>query len=160
VAQQSLGGSGGRWQLLTDGVGIWLSHPLLGVGPGNNYPYMLRYSTLATPHNQYVNLLMELGIIGFACFACFAFYAARMGLDTWRTTRHPRRRQLVLAWLGVFGGMMAGGVFGDFVLPSIRNAGLELFALYYVQWVLLGLLVSIHALERTPHPQPGLTWRH
>jgi hypothetical protein len=160
VEQQSLGGSGGRWQLVQDGVGIWLGHPILGVGPGNNYPYMIRYSTLATPHNQYINLLMELGLLGFTCFAVFAVLAGRMGLRMWRTTKDPRRRQLVLAWLGVFAGMMAGGVFGDFLLPSIRNAGLRLFALYYVQWVLLGLLVSIHALERNTQPEARLSWRH
>ena len=37
---------------------------------------------------------------------------------------------------------------GDFMIPSIRNDGLGLFALFYVQWILLGLMVSIGALER------------
>jgi hypothetical protein len=147
-SQKSLGGDGGRERLMSDGLTIWLRHPVFGVGPGNNYPYMLRYSTLATPHNQYVNLLLELGALGFLCFVFFAYRAARMGFVVWRITRQPGRRMVALAWLGVFAGMLAGGFFGDFLLPSIRNSGLELLSLFYVQWILLGVMVSIGKLER------------
>jgi O-antigen ligase len=147
-AQRSLGGAGGRDQLIRDGLGIWSRAPVLGVGPGNNYPYMLRYSSIATPHNQYVNLLVELGVTGFLCFVVFAGQALRLGLRLRRTTRVPSHRRLVLAWLGIFAGFLAGGFFGDFMLPSIRNSGLELFAEFYVQWIVLGLLVSVAAIER------------
>ena len=146
--QQSLGGTGGRDQLIRDGLGIWSRSPVLGVGPGNNYPYMLRYSSLGTAHNQYVNILMELGAVGLLCFAAFSFQALRMGLGLWRTARNPSHRALVLSWLGIFGGFLVGGFFGDFMLPSIRNAGLELFAEFYVQWIVLGLIVSAAAIER------------
>jgi O-antigen ligase len=148
-SQQSLGGTGGRDQLIIDGLSIWSRHPVFGVGPGNNYPYMIRYSSLGTAHNQYVNVLMELGLLGFVCFAAFAFRAARMGLRVWRNARTPLHQYVTLAWLGVFGAMLAGGMFGDFMLPSIRNSGLELFSIYYVQWVLLGVMVSISALQRS-----------
>lgn len=147
-SQQSLGGHGGREQLIADGLGIWLRHPVFGVGPGNNYPYMLRYSTVGTPHNQYVNVLMELGVIGLACFLLFAFRAIRTGLAVWRRSREPLHQKVALGWLGLFAAMLVGGLFGDFMLPSIRNSGLELFALFYVQWILLGVMVSIGALER------------
>jgi O-antigen ligase len=146
--QQSLGGEGGRWQLIKDGVGIWSQYPVFGVGPGNNYPYMLRYSTLGTPHNQYVNTLMELGVVGLLCLLVFAGQALRVGLRLWRTAREPAHHKLALAWLGLFSAMLAGGIFGDFMLPSIRNGGLELFAYYYVQWILLGLVVSASSIER------------
>ena len=49
---------------------------------------------------------------------------------------------------GLIGAIVVGGMFGDFMLPSIRNGGLELFALFYVQWILLGILVSMTAIER------------
>jgi O-antigen ligase len=147
--QQSIGGKGGRDQLIRDGLGIWSRSPVLGVGPGNNYPYMLRYSALGTAHNQYVNILIELGAIGLVCFAVFAYQALRLGLALWRRARVPSHRKLVLSWLGIFGGFLAGGFFGDFMLPSIRNSGLELFAEFYVQWIVLGLIVSAAAIERT-----------
>lgn len=146
--QQSLGGTGGRDHLILDGLGIWSRAPVLGVGPGNNYPYMLRYSALGTAHNQYVNILMELGAVGLVCFVVFLSQALRLGLRLWRTARVPSHRKLVLAWLGIFGGFLVGGFFGDFMLPSIRNSGLELFAEFYVQWIVLGLVVSASAIER------------
>lgn len=146
--QQSLGGRGGRGQLIADGLSIWSRYPIAGVGPGNNYPYMLRYSTLGTSHNQYVNLLMELGLIGFSCFAVFAVRATQSGWRLWRRARDPFHRRLALAWLGLFAAMLVGGFFGDFMLPSIRNGGIELFGLYYVQWIVLGLIVAATALER------------
>ena len=102
----------------------------------------------ATPHNQYVNILIELGAIGLVCFAVFAFQAVRMGLKLWRNARISSHRRLVLGWLGMFGGFLAGGFFGDFMLPSIRNSGLQLFAEFYVQWIVLGLIVSAAAIER------------
>jgi len=147
-SQQSLGGTGGRDRLIVDGLNIWSRHPVFGVGPGNNYPYMLRYSSLGTAHNQYVNVLMELGLIGFACFMAFVFRAARMGLRVWRNATSPLHKNVTLAWLGVFGAMLVGGMFGDFMLPSIRNSGLELFSIYYLQWILLGVMVSVSALQR------------
>jgi O-antigen ligase len=146
--QQSLGGPAGRDRLILDGLGIWSRAPLLGVGPGNNYPYMLRYSAIGTAHNQYVNILMELGTVGMGCFVVFLCQALRLGLRLWRTARVPSHRKLVLAWLGIFGGFLVGGFFGDFMLPSIRNFGLELFAEFYVQWIVLGLVVSASAIER------------
>ena len=147
-SQQSLGGTGGRDQLVADGLNIWSRFPILGVGPGNNYPYMLRYSSLGTAHNQYVNILMELGLVGLACFLLFAFKAVRMGLKLWRTALNPMHEKMALAWLGLFAGMLVGGMFGDFMIPSIRNGGLQLFSLFYVQWILLGLIVSMTAIER------------
>jgi O-antigen ligase len=140
-----------------DSLGIWLRYPLFGVGPGNNYPYMLRYSSLGTAHNQYMNILIELGVVGLACFAAFVYRAVRMGLSVWRTARGRRHEVLSLGWLGLFAGMLVGGMFGDFMIPSIRNGGLELFALFYVQWILLGLMVSISALERGRQPQRDLS---
>ena len=146
--QQSLGGPAGRDQLIRDGLGIWSRAPVLGVGPGNNYPYMLRYSSIGTAHNQFVNILIELGAIGLVCFLVFAYLALRLGLTLWRTARVPSHRTLVLGWLGMFGGFFVGGFYGDFMLPSIRNYGLELFAEFYVQWIVLGLIVSAAAIER------------
>jgi hypothetical protein len=147
-AEQSIGGTGGRDHLIVDGLGIWSRYPIFGVGPGNNYPYMLRYSNLGTAHNQYINILIELGVVGLLCFVAFAYSAFRTGMTLFRTAQIPAHRRLALAWLGIFAGMLVGGFFGDFMLPSIRNSGLELFAEFYVQWIVLGLIVSATAIER------------
>jgi hypothetical protein len=146
--QASLGGSSGRDALVKDSMGVWLRHPLFGVGPGNNYPYMLRYSTIGTAHNQFMNILMELGVFGLVCFGWFAWGAVETGLSAWRVASSDVTRTVVAGWFGLFAAMLVGGFFGDFMIPSIRNGGLGLLALFYVQWILLGMVVSIRSLER------------
>lgn len=146
--QQSLGGDAGRDALIRDSLNIWVQHPVFGVGPGNNYPYMLRYSMLGTAHNQYMNILIELGVVGLFCFLWFAYGAWRTGLAAWRHAADPTKRVLVTGWIGLFAAMLVGGLFGDFMIPSIRNDGLQLLALFYVQWILLGVVVSVTDRER------------
>jgi hypothetical protein len=43
--------------------------------------------------------------------------------------------------------MVVGSLTGDFMVHSVRNGGLELFSGYYLQWVLLGALVSVARFE-------------
>lgn len=143
--QQSWGGQAGRLALASDAVEIWSRHPLLGVGPGNSWPYMHRYSTLDTPHNQYVNVLLEFGAVGLACFVWFLAAALKTGRDALRRARDGPARNLVIGWLALFIGMIASGLTGDYIFHSVRNGGLLLFSAYYFQWVLLGLVVAASA---------------
>jgi hypothetical protein len=147
-AQQSLGGRSGRDALAEDAIRIWSRYPLFGVGPGNNYPYMIKYSVIGTPHGQYMNLLLETGLVGFACYAAFVALAIKSGLNLLARVRGGAREVLVLGWLGLFVGLVAvGGLLGDFSLPSIRNDGLHTLSWYYQQWVVLGLLAAVKRIE-------------
>ena len=150
----SYGGATGRGGLALAALSIWLEAPLLGVGPGNSYIYMLQRSPIGTPHNQYLNILVEFGIVGLVAWLVFLVAAWRTGLRIYRDATHPVHRSFALGWLGMFAGMVAGGVTGDFMIHSIRNGGIELFSGYYLQWVLLGGLAAIPALERgRPRPR-------
>jgi hypothetical protein len=113
---------------------------------------MLQRSPIGTPHNQYLNILVEFGIVSLAIWCWFLVAAFRTGLRILPTTTTPEHRAFVLGWLGMFAGMVAGGITGDFMIHSIRNGGLELFSGYYLQWVLLGGLVAVSRLEQQPRP--------
>lgn len=141
--QQSLSGPGSRFVLWRDAISIWLRSPLLGVGPGNSYPYMLRYSSIGTPHNQYLGILLEFGLVGLGCFLAFLWSGLSVGLKMVRRVRDASLNRFAVAWLGGFAGMAVGGVTGDLMLHSIRNGGLEMFSGYYVHWVMLGVAMSI-----------------
>ena len=140
--QKSLGGRSGRGAIWADAIAIWSDHPLFGVGPGNSWPYMNRYSVIDTPHSQYLNVLLELGVVGFTAFLAFVGSALAYCVRLWKRSPPGDQRDLRLAWLGVFVGLIVGNVLGDFMLHSIRNDGLKLFSLYYPQWVLLGAVVG------------------
>jgi O-antigen ligase len=146
--QQSWGGRAGRLALATDAIAIWSRDPVFGVGPGNSWPYMHRYSVIDTPHNQYLNILLELGIVGLACFLWFVGGALKTGLDLLKLPLAPFHRTLVIGWFGLFVGMAVSGLTGDFIFHSIRNGGLEMFTGFYLQWVLLGLAASVIGIER------------
>ena len=141
----------GRGALASAAISIWMEAPLLGVGPGNSYVYMLQRSPIGTPHNQYLNILVEFGIVGLVAWLVFLVAAWRTGLRIYREATHPVHRSFALGWLGMFAGMVVGGVTGDFMMHSIRNGGIELFSGYYLQWVLLGGLAAIPVLERRLH---------
>ena len=161
-SQMSYGGATGRGGLALAAFSIWLEAPLLGVGPGNSYIYMLQRSPIGTPHNQYLNILVEFGIVGLVAWLVFLVAALRTGLRIYRDATHPVHRSFALGWLGMFAGMVAGGVTGDFMIHSIRNGGIELFSGYYLQWVLLGALVAVQRIEAAANTEiqaPEVTQR-
>jgi O-antigen ligase len=153
-SQMSFGGNSGRGALAAAALSIWQEAPILGVGPGNSYVYMLQRSPIGTPHNQYLNILVEFGLVGLAAWLTFLVATWRAGLGIYRSAKLSVHRAYALGWLGMFAGMVAGGITGDFMIHSIRNGGIELFSGYYLQWVLLGGLVAIPRIERrTRAPQ-------
>lgn len=151
--QMSYGGRSGRGQLALDALSIWQQAPMLGVGPANSYIYMLQRSPIGTPHNQYLNILVEFGALGLAAWLAFLGFALRTGLRIYREAVNPAHRTFVLGWLGMFAGMVVGGVTGDFMIHSIRNGGIELFSGYYLQWIMLGGLVAVDRIERAARRQ-------
>jgi O-antigen ligase len=146
--QQSFGARGGRVELARAAIGIWQQAPILGVGPGNSYIYMLRLAPIGTPHNQYLNILVEFGMVGLVLWIWFLVSAFRTGLRIYQRTTDLVCRTFALGWLGTFAGMVVGGGTGDYMIHSIRNGGLELFQGYYLQWILLGGLIAIARLEQ------------
>ncbi len=145
--QASWGGKAGRGELAEAALSIWAEAPLIGVGPGNSYVYMLQRAPIGTSHNQYLNILVEFGILGLAVWLWFLVQACRLGVQIYRRAREPEHARFALGCVGVFAGMVGGSLTGDFMVHSVRNGGLELFSGYYLQWVLLGALVSVPRFE-------------
>jgi O-antigen ligase len=108
---------------------------------------MHTYSGLDTPHNQYSNVLLELGITGFACLLAFVVGAFKTGLRLLQISQVAYHRHFIIGWLGLFAGLVASAFTGDVMLPSIRNSGLWTFTAAYLQWILLGLMVSLARIE-------------
>lgn len=142
-SQQSWGGRAGRLALAVDATKVWSGYPVLGVGPGNSYPYMLRYSVIGTPHSQYTNLLVELGSVGTALFIAFVAGVLRFGGRAVRVPRDQEAQVFLLGWFASFVAWSISSLGGDYMLHSIRNGGLEMFSGFYIHWVFLGAAVGI-----------------
>lgn len=124
------------------------ANPLLGLGPSNYYQvtplFPIRgYSVNFSSHNTYVDLLVQTGILGFACFAWLIWAVARAG---WRVRAGAPGgfvRAYAIGGLGGLAGMLAAGAIGDWLLPFPYNVTLAGMSASLPGWVFLGGLVAL-----------------
>jgi O-antigen ligase len=125
-----------RWHAAID---IWQDFPLLGAGIGkyallkNRYrpEARFRWMFFTEPHNYYLKVLAELGIVGLAAFvvllASIAVQARRAGA----ASAGGRRRRVAAVVAGIAG----------FLLCSLGQDPLVLREMQYVFWAVVALLV-------------------
>ncbi len=128
-----------RLDFWKDSLNIIKNHPITGIGFGNFggiYPSYRTYSgshTILHSHNDYLELLIEGGIIGFLLVGWFLFQLLYKSVKTFRKRKEPFSSYL---FLGCSAGLLSIWFhsFTDFNLHIGANG------LYY--FFLLGLLVS------------------
>jgi O-antigen ligase len=141
-SSQSWGGQNGRGQLLADAIDVWSTHPTLGVGPANSYPYMIGRGFIGTPHNQYADILVECGLLGLFFFLAFVASVLQFGWFALKRPRDPDSQMFMIGWFASFAAMAVVSITGDYLLHSIRNGGIEMFSGFYIHWVFLGAAVG------------------
>jgi putative inorganic carbon (hco3(-)) transporter len=141
-------------------AGVFLDHPLIGVGPGQySKIYSVDYMSRADfqrrikverrAHSLYLELAAETGLVGFALFLGIAgVLAGRLGLAARRLrVANPRpsrtdaaRADLAIAFVIAIGGYFASALFLHFSYQR-----------YY--WLLLALAgAAVQLLARPPRP--------
>lgn len=94
-----------RAALMLAGVRMFLDHPLLGVGPGGFLAELERIGLLVpmlrdikpTPHNAYIQMAAETGIVGLTAFVVFLIALFRRAVRLARSSLEPADRSLHLA---------------------------------------------------------------
>ncbi len=154
-------GSFDRLLIWQDGLTIWSTSPVVGVGPGNYYSYSYRYTSFpqviagssrlagkeqnpyGNAHNGYIQILAEVGIAGFALFMWFIVATLRAGIKTYNRATSNREKAFVL---GLLGGI-AGGLVQMFTMNglyhSINNGGFMTFVAGMYTWAAAGMLVQL-----------------
>jgi O-antigen ligase len=155
--------SGGtRMAILRDGLKMWTARPLLGWGLGNFpevYPqYRSFYTNLFVnqAHNDYIQLLVEMGVLGFLTMLWFLtrmYYSAAEKLGNW--TSNINGALTLAAMLGATGILVHSLV--DFNLQIPANA-----ALFYVLCTLAAMEPRFPLLHhrygfRRPSESTGLS---
>jgi len=116
-----------RWDVLKDSLRMFAHKPILGWGLGTFetvYPaYRSFYTTLYVnaAHNDYVQVLVETGILGFACVLWFISVLYRNGAKDFRHWNQSWRGVLRLSALVACTGLLVHSVL-DFNLQVPANA--------------------------------------
>ena len=128
--------------------------PIIGLGPANYYNYtslfpILGYSIRFNSHNQYVDLIAQVGLVG---IFIFTWLVAEIGWLGWRLkdrTKSGFETAYVIGALSGLVGTLAAGMFGDWIIPFVYNIGLAGFRTSVFGWVFLGGLVAIERLTNS-----------
>jgi O-antigen ligase len=108
-------------------------YPLTGIGGRNTLYLYDEYkdetsveSQVPHAHNNYIQLVVERGLVGLAAFAYFAYALLRFFIRGYRGGRSPAARVLGLAGIGAVVGFLVEGffeyTFGDYEIMAIIYA--------------------------------------
>ena len=119
--------SSGRKHFWQIGLKIFLDYPILGAGLDSFGTAFTGYDTgigsfrVEQAHNDYLQVLAEAGILGFACVAAFIFLLFKKSLQIIGTASDNFRRNAAIGALaGCFGVLVHS--FFDFPLRTTANA--------------------------------------
>jgi hypothetical protein len=129
--------------------------PILGLGPANYYHYTPLFPILGwyvqfNSHNQYVDLVAQVGILGLACFLWFAWEIGRLGWRLRDRAPHGFARAYVYGALAGLVGTLAAGMLADWLIPFVYNIGFIGFRSSLWAWMFLGGLVAIEQMTNSP----------
>ncbi len=136
------------WQ---DAIAIWQHSPYLGVGAGNYQFFDLAYGTDfgGVAHNQFLEVLAEMGIQGLVCLLLAIIMVGRVALERFNTAISDTGKAVALAYLGYFATLLFATFFTDSFVPSTAAAGGTgpFIGETYI-WFFLGLVLSIPNWDR------------
>jgi O-antigen ligase len=144
--------SGVRVQIWRDTLALFRAFPLFGCGVGAYQSALLRYKTAAPlntvdyAHNDYLQLLAELGIVGCVILTAVIFGLLRTMLRNWRASPDAGARNLNIACLS---GMVA------LLLHSATDFNLYIPA----NALALAWICGIAGRAETAAPQSGRLWK-
>ncbi len=91
-----------RLKSITDGLNLFLSHPIFGAGLGVYFSEQLRLGTALVIHSTPIWLLAEGGIVG---LAVFAIPGALIFMNAWRGRQNDKSAQTIILTLVAFSVM-------------------------------------------------------
>jgi O-antigen ligase len=133
------------WPILFD---LFKASPILGLGPSNYYHFTPLFSIMGwyvkfNSHNNYIDILMQFGILGFVGFFWLITMIGRMAWRLKDVVQDEFSRVYVHACIGGLVAMLFSGLLADWFLPFLYNIGTNGFRFSIMNWLFLGGLVVI-----------------
>jgi O-antigen ligase len=138
------------WKIL---LRIFQENPIFGLGPANYYDYtplfpILGYAVSFNSHSNYIDLLVETGILGFGCFIWFMTEVFRLSLKLQHRVEAGFQKGFVISVMGGVVGTLVAAAFGDWVIPFVYNIGFDGFRGSVIAWIFMGGLVAVDRFTR------------
>jgi hypothetical protein len=138
------------WRIVGE---IVKSNPLLGLGPANYRFYtplfpILGYYVPFNSHNNYVDIIAQVGLIGLVCFLWIVWETGRLGIRLRACVPSGFNQAYVIGALGGLLGMLVAGMLGDWILPFVYNVGIRGLRSSVFGWLFLGCLVVLEQIYR------------
>jgi len=133
------------WLIIAEIVKI---SPILGLGPANYYWYtplfpIRGYSVQFNSHNQFVDLVAQIGLLGLIAFLWILFEIGNLGLKLMGSAPEGFEKAYVYSALGGLAGVVTAAMLGDWVLPFVYNVGFTGFRSALFGWLFFGGLVAL-----------------
>lgn len=133
-----------RLNLWKTSMKMFQSFPVTGFGE-DNFDYYFEsfkvpgfYDVNGHPHNDYLNVLVNSGIVGLLTFLSIWVIAIRTGYKTWKHATDPFLRGLAMGGMLAILGFMVGSCFQDYY---------GTFANCFHWWFATGFLFAAHRLS-------------
>lgn len=127
---------------------LFKANPVFGLGPSNYYHYTPLFPILGwyvrfNSHNNYIDIVVQTGLLGLGMFSWFVYELARLGWWLRHKVTDGFARAYVITCLGGLAGMLFSGFLGDWFMPFTYNIGMSGFRASSLGWLFLGGLVVI-----------------
>lgn len=146
------------WVILFEIIKV---NPLLGLGPSNYYFYTPLFSIRGyyvnfNSHNQYVDIVAQIGLIGLVFYLWFFVAIGIMGWQLLKKVPEGFAKAYVYGGLAGAVAMVVAGALGDWVIPFVYNIGFTGFRGSVLGWIFLGGLFALWRLYNDPDAQDKL----
>lgn len=127
-------------------------NPIFGLGPANYRFYtplfpIMGYWVEFNSHNNYIDIIAQIGVLGLIAFLWFAWEVSRLGWGLLKKNLGGFSNAYVVGAMGGLVGMLIAGMLGDWVIPFVYNVGLKGFRASVLGWIFLGGLAAIQHIQ-------------
>jgi O-antigen ligase len=134
-----------KWTFLFAHHSTW-GHWLLGTGPFGYARYFMTYfpDNSASTHSNYIDLFLQLGVVGCVVFAWLMGAIAWVGYKLYKMDIEDQFiAGFVHSALGGLVAVLVAMTLGDWFTPFVLNQGLHGFSWTVNSWIFLGALVAV-----------------
>jgi len=136
------------WRIMLEMIKV---NPIFGFGPANYRFYthlfpILGYYIEFNSHNQYLDIIAQVGLVGFGFFTWFVWEIGKLGIDLSSRLPNGFPKAYAIGALGGLAGTLVAGMLGDWFIPFVYNIGLEGFRASLLGWLFLGGLVAFNSI--------------